>query len=950
MAPLPATAGQRPKLGPYLTRPALLLALLLLLGSTPDNPELPATAVPEDSLAEHYQQLAARYRQADSLAAWVYCYWDWQAEVFEDNQQALAILEAARLQAWRSPRDAEEAEAWVWLETNRGYHLFQLGKVLASAQAYEAALEWYQAHPEIDFEALEYLYLPLGAHYTRLGDNEKARALYEAAISRYAGGRQEEGQLAGLYNNLGLTYWNEADFDAAIAWYEQGLANPGVPPIKEALLRLSLGQSLLDDGQIPAAQAQAARALALLRHLEAAAPDAEGLADFLAGAYLLQARLLGATGQPQQATPLWQQALVYGQAAWGNQPHRDIAKIWLEAGRLHLQAGAPQPALAAFQQALANLLPDFPADSLRALPRPDQLYAENSLYQALEGKADALWAAYQAAPQLDDLRLALDCHRLAGRAEGLLRRSLQYESSKLSLASQGRQRLAKAIALARELYDATGEEAWLYRAWADAEQAKAAVLLEAVQRSHLSDMTEQQDEDLAAARQLRQQAAYFERNMLLNAASPLRAEWLIQRDSLLRRLSDAEARLAERYPAWAAWQERAEGFGPGEIQAMRATMPGYHFLEYFVGESQIELFAQPPAGMAQWQRIALPDSLASQAQRLLELLRSRAAVPSPAAYGELAYGLYAQLLAPVLASAPAEGGKLVIVPDAWLGLLPFEALWVVPAGDGSWERAPFLLRQHSLHYAFSLAVLDAQRRLPARGGRNLLQLAPRFMAHERGLPPLAYSHEEAPVGCRSRQFLNKEASLARLQQAGGHYRVVHLSTHAGTDEAELLPRVELYDRPAYLPDIYALQLPAELVVLSACQTARGAFREGEGVMSLARAFAYAGAKGLVASLWAINESATADLSRRFYAHIQAGAAKPAALQDAKIAYLDDPEVPAFQKSPYYWAGMVYIGEEGALPWARCPLRKTLPLLAAALLLALAWWKAGGRRARKRGKR
>ena len=891
-----------------------------------------------DSLAYYYHKKAAYYRQADSLAEWAYCYWDWQATVFEDSPLALAILDTAVQQAWRLPGTAEEAEAMLWVQTNRGYHLFQLGKVLASVKAYEAALTWLQTYPDIAFEALEYLFLPLGAHYTRLGDNERARALYETAISRHVGGEQA-GELAGLYNNLGLAFWNDGDYARAIAVYEKGLACQDVPAIKAALLRLSLAQSYLDSGSIAAAQEMADTALAMLRQIQAVEPDTEGIDDYLSGACLLQARLVGEAG----ALAYLRQALALGTAARATGQHRDIAKIWLEFGRLHLRSGAPRQAQEAFNQALASLIPGFPADSLDALPRPEQLYEENALYQALEGKADALLAQYQEPEQLPWLQSALECHQLAGQVEAKLRRSLQYESSKISLAAQSRQRLGKAIDIARQLYKATGEEAFLYHAWSCAEQAKSALLLEAVQRHRFSGLLEGDDALLISARQLRQQTAYFERSLLLSPDSPLRAEWLSQRDSLLQQLAAAEEGLAQRHPAWAAWQEQAARFSGDDIRRLQELMPDYTLLEYFVGEKQIELFCQPPGGQASWVRIAQPDSLAARVQHLRALLQSRTALQAPAAYEELAYSVYRQGLLPALAALPTETPNLLIVPDTWLAFLPFEALLHDASPGEGWGQMPFLLRRHGIHYAFSLAVLDSQRRLPSRANRNLLQLAPRFAERQRGLPPLVYSHEEAPanLACRSRRCLDGQASFEQLQKAAVDYRILHLSTHAGVDAGGLLPQVEFYDRPAYLPDIYALQLQADLVVLSACQTAQGQFREGEGVMSLSRAFAYAGAKGLAASLWAINETATADLCRRMYAHLRAGAAKPAALRLAKLDYLAAPEVPAFQKSPYYWSGLVYLGDEAAMSWAGCLLSDwalvLLVLLAGGTVAAGGWW-------------
>lgn len=105
---------------------------------------------------------------------------------------------------------------------------------------------------------------------------------------------------------------------------------------------------------------------------------------------------------------------------------------------------------------------------------------------------------------------------------------------------------------------------------------------------------------------------------------------------------------------------------------------------------------------------------------------------------------------------------------------------------------------------------------------------------------------------------------------------------------------------------------ADLIALSACETAAGEWSEGEGVMSLARAFTAAGAKGLAATLWPVNEQSAALIFSNFYKALMADGRKCHALSQAKIRYLSDPKIPVFQKTPYYWAGIVYTGDDAPL--------------------------------------
>jgi CHAT domain-containing protein len=151
----------------------------------------------------------------------------------------------------------------------------------------------------------------------------------------------------------------------------------------------------------------------------------------------------------------------------------------------------------------------------------------------------------------------------------------------------------------------------------------------------------------------------------------------------------------------------------------------------------------------------------------------------------------------------------------------------------------------------------------------------------------------------------------------GEYQFVHFATHGVLDPQEpelsgiLLSLVDEQGRPQEngilrLGDVYNLNLPVELVVLSACETALGKRVKGEGLVGLTRGFMYAGAPRVLASLWKVDEVATADLMKLFYEGML-GPRKlrpAAALREAqKQMYAENP-----QASPFYWAGFILQGE------------------------------------------
>lgn len=112
-------------------------------------------------------------------------------------------------------------------------------------------------------------------------------------------------------------------------------------------------------------------------------------------------------------------------------------------------------------------------------------------------------------------------------------------------------------------------------------------------------------------------------------------------------------------------------------------------------------------------------------------------------------------------------------------------------------------------------------------------------------------------------------------------------------------------------ELYSMSLKSDLVVLSACNTGFGTLHRGEGIMSFARAFAYAGVPSAVISLWQVRDKATSKILVHFYKYLKAGETKDLALQHAKLEFVKDyPQMSA----PFYWAGFILAGNREPLPF------------------------------------
>ncbi|HXO75025.1 MAG TPA: CHAT domain-containing protein, partial [Puia sp.] len=266
-----------------------------------------------------------------------------------------------------------------------------------------------------------------------------------------------------------------------------------------------------------------------------------------------------------------------------------------------------------------------------------------------------------------------------------------------------------------------------------------------------------------------------------------------------------------------------------------------------------------------------------------------------------------QLVKPIQEAAPSKK-EWIIIPDGFLYYLPFESL---PGGNGE----DFLLRALTVSYRLSSRLLDVPGE--AGTGVEVLSFAPFASGASAGLPRLVSSRDEI-MGLKGGQYIDSSATKSNFLKAANHYPVIHLATHAVSSltsaAGSFIAFYPAGSRPdennLYLEELYGLNLSAtRLVIISACETGQGELAGKEGVISLSRAFAYAGCASTINSLWKADDKATAYILKRFYVYLQKGESKATALRQAKLDYLSGD---AINKSPAYWAHLVLMGDESAL--------------------------------------
>jgi len=360
------------------------------------------------------------------------------------------------------------------------------------------------------------------------------------------------------------------------------------------------------------------------------------------------------------------------------------------------------------------------------------------------------------------------------------------------------------------------------------------------------------------------------------------------------------------------------GVGVGEqaatlsASAIRSTLDNRTaVLEYLMGADSSLLFVVTRESTRAFR---LPGRTALHASTTA--LRDALAQPGLRGLGRFVNASLDSYRALVAPAAAAIRGKtrLMIVPDGALHTVPFEILIDRPAA--TFPALPYLIRTRSITYAPSMSVaaaLGAHR--PAGNGRTekaLVAFARSTPAP--GVAALAHAESEAQAvaavfPAEDTQLLVGEAateSAVRLPEVA-QARHLHFATHAlvrpppgssGLALGSITPGGEGF---LEAEEVARLRLTAELVVLSACDTALGRYVTAEGTLGLTRAFLLAGASGVVSSLWQVNDRSTASLMTTFYRGLDRGASE--ALRTAKLRMIEQPA----WAHPYYWAGFVFNG-------------------------------------------
>lgn len=817
-------------------------------------------------------------------------------------------------------------------DINLGRFFLNFGRLLQLSGQIDQAVEYYDKAENIlqkvigrDNIYLGSIYLNKSSIYYSLADYERALSYNTRALVIF-----EENLTPGhtnilaAYLSLGYYYEKKEDYPRAIEYYKKSINEERITPSNIATYRnMANLYSLIGEDE----KADSLFNKAIYQSINIFGADHIETAL----SYATYAKLLTRDQRFTDSDKLLQKAKkIYFEKLGKND--RDYSNTIFRIGSNYFDQGNLLKALNAFQESIISLATDFNDDNPLRNPQPGQLVPDQYLLNPLYLKAKTLHEIHKKENNQNYLELSLETYELSSALINKIRSSYLSNESKLMLTGITYDILIGALDCSLDLYNATNDKYYLEKAFEFTEKGKASVLL-----SSLNDIEARQ---LARVPESIQK---FERDLTLSLDS---YNQLIHEEKLLNEPDQNKINLwqsitfnlSQRYDSLinAIYQQFPEYYDL-RFDLSIVTLPELKqylkqdeaLVEYTLSEHELYIFVVTPDSSNAF-KFDLPEGFKSNLEKLREhLTGGNIASYSMTDYNDFlrsSHEVYNILLSPI--EEVITGRNLIIIPDNQLGYLPFEVLLTNDEHPEvlDFKQLPYLIKNNPVSYAYSATLLQKKLRNDQQTNGKIFAVAPSYdplntlaqssSSRQNNLLPIPWAIDEVNSLIRSfrgNALTASKATETKFKENAHEYEVLHMAMHTLIDnENPMFSKLVFTQSQDTIEDgylntyeLFNLELNASLAVLSACQTGDGRLQRGEGIMSMARGFFYAGVPSIIMTLWEVDDHSSSELIVLFYKYLKTGVDKNIALQDAKLDYLNTAN--RLKAHPHYWAGFVNIG-------------------------------------------
>ncbi|WP_271766980.1 CHAT domain-containing protein [Aquimarina algiphila] len=562
----------------------------------------------------------------------------------------------------------------------------------------------------------------------------------------------------------------------------------------------------------------------------------------------------------------------------------------------------------------------------------NEYYDLLKLLQILHGKAKTLLSQYLESKEYKYLKESVVLYENADIVINQIRQSYQNYNDKITFARRVKSIYADAIKVQLLAYRKKRNLEALNQAFFYAEKSKANVLKALLNDSYAKKIADLPSEIMKKMRTLKTSQVFFQGQIItelynIDTDTTKIKEYESNLFNINRTQDSLTKIIEKKYSKYYQLKYQNNVIDVKEIQKQldkKTTL-----IEFFTSDSITYVFTISK------NEISVKELNNSEFKQSVEKFRESIISKDLPKYKIQAQYLYNIFLAPI--SNKLLGNELIIVPDGVLRYLNFELLLTQNDDSNNPALLSYLLKNYAVTYANSANLLFTPFKPNPKD--EILQecLAFSFSDSTRStntgairLEELRSVRDDLPGTRREikeisdiidgEYYYGFEAIESNFKQKVSRYNIVHLALHGEVDNEHpensklyfTKGRDTLEDNRLYSHELFALDIPAELTVLSACNTGVGKMAHGEGIMSLGNAFQYAGTKSLLLTSWSVSDQTTPELMKFFYTNLKEGMNKAKALQQAKLQYLGSANINRLD--PFYWGGFYLVGDSSPIPF------------------------------------
>jgi CHAT domain-containing protein/lipopolysaccharide biosynthesis regulator YciM len=842
----------------------------------------------------------------------------------------------------------------------------RLGQTNEGLELAQNTLEYIQSTNITDPNLLAETYNVIGDGYLNLGRNDQALENLQKSLEQFElTNFKETKELANCYNDLGIVYWNNGNNDLALQYHKNALAirkklyatenveigdsynNIGLiysrPNYKDALINFNYALETYIGlyGESHPKVAFCYNNLALTEYFhENYDKSLEYLDKVLAiwnrndqtdspnkaFTYISIGSSFYKKNEYDQAIINFEKALKTYLILYGDK-HPEIANTFNQLSRAYQARGDFDEALEYSQKSIYANLFDQELQPIYINPELKNYYNADILLSSLQQKAEVFNDFhYNKTLKKRDLIASLNCLELAHKLVSRIRKIRLNEKDKLSLSAKASEIYQSGVELCYELSEVTiNKKVYLEKAFDFVERSKSSTLLSAIQDTNAKQFSGIPDELLEKEKNIKNDIAFFERKLAENSGD---SQEKFVRGKLLSLNNDYNSfikDLENQYPRYYNLKFNENQISLEKLQ--NSLDEQSMFITHFITEDRIFCFYVTKDRLKVYNTPKI-----KKFDNYISGLRNSIKYDSKKHFLESSSVLFDQLFPAKISSKITN---LIVIPEGNLATIPFEVLLSEEIDDLTmdYDQLPFLVKKYNISYDNS-GTLYAQRKEEIEGYQgeteDILLVAPVNFKDEyyanmnsklNDLPGSKNEIDEIKRLFKSKEhgikvLVDNSATEISFKKEELHkYKYLHFATHGMVNESKPeLSRIflrptynDVEDGSLYSGEIYNIDIHADLVCLSACQTGLGKLSKGEGIIGLSRALLYAGAENLIVSLWTVSDNSTSELMIDFYHnHLYSDHYNTfsGALRKAKLNLIKDKE---FSK-PYYWAPFILIGE------------------------------------------